>query len=177
MFFLMPFELVDQRGLSSAAAGMALLPFTLSVGLQSGVFGSLADRVGPRGMLIAGSAGAALAHLWMARDSSLLNAVIGPMTFLGVSFAVLVAPLTAAVMSSVDIDDEALASGINNTSSRIAQFLGVAFAAGLASFAVRYQVALVTAAIASLGGALIVGMTVPPNHTGAQSWVESRSSG
>ena len=179
MFFLMPFELVDQRALSSAAAGLALLPFTLGVGLLSGVFGSLADRVGPRRMLITGSAGAALAYLWMAlaRDASLLNAVIGPMSFLGVSFAILVAPLTAAVMSSVDSKDEALASGINNTASRIAQLLGVAFAAGLASFAVGYQVALITAAIASLGGALIVAMTVPPTIPGANHAPEPSGAG
>jgi len=47
--------------------------------------------------------------------------------------AVLVAPLTASVMSSVDQTDEGLASGVNNAASRIAQltvidclFIGVA---------------------------------------------------
>ena len=52
------------------------------------------------------------------------------MTLLGISFAVLVAPLTNSVLSSVRDDDEGLASGVNNTVSRIAQLVGIALAAG-----------------------------------------------
>jgi hypothetical protein len=50
---------------------------------------------------------------------------------LGISFAVLVAPLTASVMSSVSQSDEGLASGVNNAASRVAQLAGVAVGAGL----------------------------------------------
>jgi len=65
--------------------------------------------------------------------------VVVPMTLLGLSFAVLVAPLTASVMSSVDQTDEGLASGINNAASRIAQLAGVALAAGVASSESGYE--------------------------------------
>src|SRR3546814_10473456 len=126
MFFLLPFDLVDRRALPSTEAGLVFLPFTLGVGLLSRVFGDLADKVGARAMLIAGPAGAALAYVWMAlgQEESLMLGVIGPMTLLGLAFAVLVAPLTASVMSSVDQADEGLASGINNAASRIAQLAG-----------------------------------------------------
>ncbi len=66
MFFLLPFDLVDRRALSSTDAGLAFLPFTLGVGLLSDLFGRLADKIGARAMLIAGPAGAALAYVWMA---------------------------------------------------------------------------------------------------------------
>ena len=66
MFFLLPFELVDRRGLSATDAGLAFLPFTLAVGFLSRYFGTLADRVGARIMLIAGPVAAALAYTWMA---------------------------------------------------------------------------------------------------------------
>jgi len=164
MFFLLPFELVDRRGLASTGAGLAFLPFTLGVGFLSRIFGGLADKMGARPMLIAGPAGAALAYVWMAfgQGASLMVGVIGPMALLGLSFAVLVAPLTASVMSSVKETDEGLASGINNAASRIAQLVGVAMAAGVASFAAGYELGLASAAVASIGGALTVAATVPP---------------
>jgi EmrB/QacA subfamily drug resistance transporter len=164
IFFLLPFDLVDRRGLSSTDAGLAFLPFTLGVGLLSNVFGWLADKIGARAMLIAGPAGAALAYVLMAlgREKSLMLGVIGPMTLLGLSFAVLVAPLTASVMSSVDQADEGLASGINNAASRIAQLAGVALAAGVASFASGYEVGLAVAAATSIGGAFTASVTLTP---------------
>lgn len=163
MFFLLPFDLVDRRSLPPTEAGLAFLPFTLGVGLLSRVFGGLADRTGPRNLLIAGPALAALAYVWMAlgQEASLAVGVIGPMTLLGLSFAVLAAPLTASVISSVAQADEGLASGINNAASRIAQLGGVALAAGVASFASGYKIGLAAAAAVSLAGAAAVAATVP----------------
>ncbi len=158
MFFLLPFHLEDHRGLPSTAAGLAFLPFTLGVGLLSRYFGGLADTLGGRSMLIVGPIGAALAYVWLAlgRDASLMIGVIGPMALLGISFAILVAPLTAAVLSSVAESDEGLSSGINHAVSRVAQLAGVAAAAGVASFTAGYEIGLAMAAIASLAGALTV---------------------
>ncbi|MCA1396272.1 MFS transporter [Bradyrhizobium sp. BRP56] len=164
MSFLLPFDLLDRRALSPTDAGLSFLPFTLGVGLLSNLFGGLADKIGARTMLIAGPAGAALAYVLMAlgREESLMLGVIGPMTLLGLSFAVLVAPLTASVMSSVDQADEGLASGINNAASRIAQLAGVALAAGVASFASGYELGLAIAAATSIAGALTASMTLTP---------------
>jgi EmrB/QacA subfamily drug resistance transporter len=163
MFFLLPFDLVDRRGLRPTDAGLIFLPFTLGVGLLSQFFGRLADKIGARTMLIAGPAGAALAYVWLAlaHDTSLVVGVIGPMALLGVSFAVLVAPLTASVMSSVEDFDEGLASGINNAVSRVAQLAGVAMAAGLGAFASGYQLGLMAAAALSIGGAVTIAIKVP----------------
>ena len=98
----------------------------------------------------------------LGREESLMLGVIGPMTLLGLSFAVLVAPLTASVMSSVDQADEGLASGINNAASRIAQLAGVALAAGVAPFASGYEVGLAVAAATSIGGAITASVTLTP---------------
>jgi EmrB/QacA subfamily drug resistance transporter len=157
MFFLLPFELVDRRGLTATEAGLTFLPFTLGVGLLSKPFGGLADRVGARALLIVGPAGAAVAFGWMAvgQNGSLLFGVIAPMALLGVSFAILIAPLTASVLSSVAHSDEGVASGTNNAASRIAQLAGVAAAAGIASYSGGYRLGLVIAAVCSLAGAAI----------------------
>ena len=75
---------------------------------------------------------------------------------------VLVTPLTASVLSSVAQADEALASGINNAASRIAQLAGVALAAGLGSIASGHKIGFIAAAAVSLAGALVMALTVPP---------------
>lgn len=165
MFFLLPFELVDRRGLSATDAGLAFLPFTLAVGFLSRFFGALSDAIGGRIPLICGSAGATIAYAWMAlgREASLLLGVIGPMTLLGLAFAAIAAPLTAAVLSSVEEADEGLASGVNNAVSRVAQLAGVALAAGVASWAFGYEAGLVAAAVASVAGSLAIAATLPRN--------------
>jgi EmrB/QacA subfamily drug resistance transporter len=164
MFFLLSFDLIDRRGLTPTDAGFAFLPFTLGVGFLSQPFGAAADKIGARTMLIAGPLGAALALLLLAlgKTASLAVGVIVPMALLGISFAVLVAPLTASVMSSVTDADEGLASGINNAVSRVAQLAGVALSAGVAAYAAGYQAGLIAAAVLAAAGAATLATMLPP---------------
>ena len=164
MFFLLPFELEDGRGLPPSSVGLAFLPFSLGVGLLSQFFGGLADRLGVRRMLIVGAVGASSAYIWMAlgQGAALTPGVIAPQALLGISFAVLVAPLTASVLSSVTTSDEGLASGINNAVSRVAQLVGVAIAAGVGPLGLGWQWGLFAAAAFSAAGALVTALEVPP---------------
>jgi EmrB/QacA subfamily drug resistance transporter len=163
MFFLVPFDLVDRRGLTPTAAGAVFLPFSLAVGLLSRPFGAIADTIGARTMLIVGPIAAALAFIWLAfgQQASMICGVIAPMALLGIGFAVLIAPLTASVLSSVAESDEGLASGLNNAASRIAQLAGVSLAAGVGSLASGYQLGLIAAAALSIAGALVIVVTLP----------------
>ncbi len=169
MFFLVPFELMDHRGLSPTQAGMVFLPLTLGIGLLSYLFGSLADKIGSRLLLIIGPLGASLAYALMAglRGAPFLLSVLVPMAALGIAFALMVAPLTAAVMSSVGKEDEGLASGMNNAASRIAQLVGVAIAAAALSYETGFATGLLIAALISSGGALIIALTIPSTRRSA----------
>jgi EmrB/QacA subfamily drug resistance transporter len=165
MFFLFSFDLIDRRHLTPTDAGLTFLPFTLGVGLLSRPFGSLADKTGARLMLIVGPLGASLAYILLAvgKDAPLALGVLAPMTLLGISFAILVAPLTASVLSSVKEADEGLASGVNNAVSRIAQLAGIALAAGVASYAAGYVTSLIAAAVLSAAAAIAIAvMLLPP---------------
>lgn len=169
MFFLLPFELVDRRGLQATDAGLVFLPFTLAVGVLSRLFGSLADSIGARTPLVWGSVGAAVAYVWMAlgREVSLQAGVLIPMTLLGVSFALIAAPITASVLSSVDQTDEGIASGINNAASRVAQLIGVALAAGIGSLASGYKAGLALAAVLSIAATGVIAVSAPRTAVGA----------
>ncbi len=168
MFFLLSFDLIDRRGLTPTAAGLAFLPFTLGVGFLSQPVGAAVDKIGVRTMLISGPLGAALALLLLAlgKTASLVVGVIVPMALLGISFAVLVAPLTASVMSSVTDTDEGLASGINNAVSRVAQLAGVALSAGVAAYAAGFQAGLMTAALLAAAGAATLATMLPAASKG-----------
>ena len=163
MFFMLSFDLIDRRQLTPTQAGLVFLPFALAVGFLSRAFGKLADRLGARTMLMLGPLGAAAAFCGFAlgAGASLMTGVLLPMTLLGFSFAVLVAPLTATVMSSVADDDEGLASGINNAMSRIAQLAGIALAAGIASYASGFAAGMAAAAVLAAAGSAVMAATVP----------------
>jgi EmrB/QacA subfamily drug resistance transporter len=163
MFFSLSFDLVDRRALTPTGAGLAFLPFTLAMGFLSQPFGALADKIGARRLLIVGPLGTGFALLLLAlgKNASLTSGVLAPMLLLGISFALVVAPLTASVMSSVANSDEGLASGINNAMSRIAQLAGIAFSAGIASFAFGYRAGLIVAATCAVAGAAIIAVMLP----------------
>ena len=105
MFFLLPFELVERRGISPAEASLVFLPFALGVCLLSRVFGGLADKRGGRAMLIIGPIGVTIAYLLFVagQEASVWLGIVMPMAVLGIAFSVIVAPLTATVMSSVPV--------------------------------------------------------------------------
>jgi EmrB/QacA subfamily drug resistance transporter len=172
MFFLLSFDLIDRRDLTPTDAGFAFLPLTLGVGLLSRSFGALADKTGARIMLMVGPVGAALAYMLLAlgKTASLPLGVLAPMTLLGISFAVMVAPLTASVLSSVREADEGLASGVNNAVSRIAQLAGIALAAGVATYTAGFVVSLIVAAVLSGAAAVVVAVMLPrPSRHGRAS--------
>ena len=166
MFFLLSFDLIDRRHLTATEAGLAFLPFTLGVGLLSQPFGLLSGKIGTRVMLIIGAFGAALAYILMSvgESASLTVGVLVPMALLGISFAVLVPPLTAAVLSSVKDDDEGLASGVNNAVSRVAQLVGIAFAAGAASYAAGYVASLMVAAVLAAVAGIVIAVMLPASQ-------------
>jgi hypothetical protein len=129
VLFFLPFELIRGRDYSATAAGAALLPFPIVMGLASGRAGALADRYGTRLPLTVGPLIAALGFLLLAVPlpaTSYWVSLLPPLLVLAIGMTITVAPLTTAVMSAVGSDYAGTASGVNNAVARVAGVLAIA---------------------------------------------------
>lgn len=132
--FLLPFDLIGRRGLGPAEAGLVFLPMGLIIGVLARPAGGLADRFGVRAFLVAGSAIVGLAAAWLAfAPAGLVAGVVAPVVLLAAGMALVVAPLTTAVMNAAPDALAGAASGINNAASRLAGLLAVALVGALAA--------------------------------------------
>ncbi|WP_406862219.1 MFS transporter [Streptomyces sp. HUAS MG47] len=128
-FFLAALQLQVVSGYSALQAGTALLPTTVLMLLLSARAGELGEKIGPRIPLTVGPLLCAAGMLLMLRvgeNASYVADVLPALLVLGLGMTALVAPLTATVLSSVDVSRAGLASGINNAAARAAGLLAVA---------------------------------------------------
>jgi hypothetical protein len=129
VLFFLPFELIRGRDYSATAAGAALIPFPVVMGLLSGRAGAIADRYGTRLPLAVGPLVAAVGFLLLAvplPGSSYWASVLPGLLVLAVGMTITVAPLTTAVMNGVGSDYAGTASGVNNAVARVAGVLAIA---------------------------------------------------
>jgi len=128
-FFLFPLNLIQVQGYSTTATGAATLPLILLMFFLSRWSGGLVAHYGSRVPLLIGPAIAALGFALFAVPSignDYWKAFFPAILILGFGMAVTVAPLTTAVMNSVDQDRAGTASGINNAVARVAAVLAIA---------------------------------------------------
>jgi MFS family permease len=140
MLFLLPFDLQARRGLTASEAGLTLLPIGIIIGVLSRQMGSLADRLGPRPFLVVGPVLVGLCGAGLALNlPSYWLGVLAPVLLFSFGMAIVVSPLTTAVMNSVPDSRSGAASGVNNAASRIAGVLAIAVFGAAASLVFRWN--------------------------------------
>lgn len=140
VLFFMPMTLVAGWGTPEWQVSLLFLPMSLSIALFSGLAGRLADRWGPRWPLTIGALVVAMSYALLAITlpaMELWGATFLALVLNGLGMAILVSPLSAAVMLAVPDDDTGLASGINNAVARAAGLLAVAALGALAALVFR----------------------------------------
>ncbi len=173
LLVLLPYLLIRIAHYPATAAGAAVLPVPLVVGLGSRSMGRLSERIGPHwpltiGPLVVAAGFALLARIGadqMAYWSVIFPALLG----LAVGLAISVAPLTATVMGAVDADHAGAASGINNATARVAGLLATALLGlvlsssnGADGFLANFRAAaLVGAGLAALAAASALVLIAP----------------
>ena len=153
LLVLLPYVLIQAGGYTPLQAGTALLPFPIVIGLGSRLMGQLTARVGPRWPLSIGPAVTAIGLVLLVRiggSADYARDVLPAILVIAVGMAGAVAPLTTAVLSSVDGGHTGTASGFNSAIARTGGLIATALAGAVIG---RQGDALV----AAFHGAAIVG--------------------
>jgi EmrB/QacA subfamily drug resistance transporter len=156
---LIPYVLIEAAGYSGTAAGAALLPFAVVLALVSPLLGGLSGRIGARAPLSVGSLMVAAGFLLILRigpDGNYWTGVLPAILFIAFGMAGAVAPLTTAVLASVDARHTASASGLNSAVARTGGLVATALLGGVLgaagpSLIAGFHIAAAACALASLG--------------------------
>lgn len=133
-FFVLGLYLQQRMHLTAFEAGLGLLPVTLCLLALSPSAARLGSRIGPRVPMAAGPAAAAVSCLWMALEYPPLDYwrdILAPIVLFGVGLSLMVAPLTAAVLGAVPVEQSGIGSAVNNAVARVASLLCVAAAGSI----------------------------------------------
>ena len=128
LFFFLALYMQTVLGYTALAAGIALLPLTVTIVATGPLAGRLGDRIGARlpvtlGMLLLG--GALLGLSGLAVDSSVL-ALIPWLTLAGAGIGLVTAPVTAAALGSDESGGYGATAAVFNTFRTTGLTLGVA---------------------------------------------------
>jgi predicted MFS family arabinose efflux permease len=121
LLVLLPYVLLQAAGNTATQAGAALLPLPLVIAVASPAAGALAAKVGPRWLLITGPVIVAAGFLLTLRiglATSYWLGVFPAMAVIALGMACAVAPLTTAILMSVDNSHTGAASGLNSAVAR-----------------------------------------------------------
>jgi EmrB/QacA subfamily drug resistance transporter len=160
-----PYVLLQAAGYSGTAAGAALLPFPLILAATAPIMGGLAGRTGPRLPLSIGPVVVAVGFLLATRVSAgagYWGVYLPAILVIAMGMAGAVAPLTAAVLGSVDARHTGSASGFNSAVARTGglvatALLGSILAASGPALIAGFRLACAASAVASLGAGASAG--------------------
>ena len=171
LLLLLPYLLIT-GGYPPARAGLALLPFALAIGGGSRAMGRVAARVGSRWPLTVGPLVTAAGFALLVRadpHGSYWTGILPALLVIAVGMAGAVAPLTTAVLASVDERHTGTASGFNSAVARAGGLIATALAGAVIArgpgelLGAFHAAALVGAALAAAAG-ITAALTLGPSQ-------------
>lgn len=127
--FLLVIFLQQVAGYPATLAGLASLPVTIIMFFLSSRFGMLAGKYGPRLFMAIGPIVSGLGTLYLVMTGTHTNyliEILPAVILFGLGLSITVAPLTSAILGSINSAQAGIGSAINNAVARIAGLLSVA---------------------------------------------------
>jgi predicted MFS family arabinose efflux permease len=162
----------EAGGFSATKAGFAALPLPVVMLLLAAQFGKLAGIYGPRLFMTAGPliCGAGFALMFtVSPPLNFLTQMLPGLLVFSVGLAVMVAPLTSAVLGSLRPEEAGIGSAVNNAVSRVAGLVAIAMAGTISGGALDFpgfqRTVLATAVLFAAAGLLaFVGIRTQPSQ-------------
>jgi EmrB/QacA subfamily drug resistance transporter len=128
MFFFLALYMQNILGYSPLEAGLRFLPSTLVIIVAGPISGRLADRVGPRPLMVAGLLIVAVSLAWQSRvevDTS-YGFLVGAFVLMGLGMGLVMSPMSMAAMNAVHRSKAGVASGTLSMFRMVGGTFGVA---------------------------------------------------
>jgi EmrB/QacA subfamily drug resistance transporter len=156
MFFFVTLYMQLVKGYSPFQAGAAWLPFSLTLGVFSGITAKLIERFSALPFLIIGSVIAAIGMLAMAQigvDTGYWTGIAPSMALIAAGFGFAFLPILGVATGGVEERNSGIASGLLTSSQQIGGAIGIAALVTIASSVTNGQVSDgVTRAVALVDG-------------------------
>jgi EmrB/QacA subfamily drug resistance transporter len=146
VFFFLALYMQNILGYSPLEAGVRFLPSTLMIVAVAPIAGRLADRFGPRWLMVGGLTlltASLLSFTQIAVDSTYADLLLG-FVLLGIGIAMTMSPMTSAAMNAVPVQKAGVASGVLSMFRMIGGSLGVAVTGAIFQSAVGADFASAT---------------------------------
>jgi EmrB/QacA subfamily drug resistance transporter len=133
MMFLLPFYLIQARGLSPAAAGLVLTAQPVVMAATASFSGALSDRIGSRlpatvGMCLIAVGLGVLSRLGLETP---LVAIAGALLVIGLGVGLFSTPNTSAALGAAPRRQRGIASGVLATARNLGMVIGVGIAGAI----------------------------------------------
>jgi MFS family permease len=130
VLFVLPFLLIQGRGLETHQAGVVLTAQPIVMAIVAPLSGSLSDRIGTRapatlGMLVLT---VGLLYLAMLVQHGALTSIAMALALIGLGVGVFVSPNNSALMGAAPRHRQGIAAGVLATARNVGMVLGVGFA-------------------------------------------------
>ena len=177
LLFVMPLYFQTVRGDTPLAAGLALLPMSVSFVIVSQLVGLLTNRFGPRAVMTIGMACMGVGALWLSRVTAdtAFGAMAIALFLVGIGLGLNTAPVNGVAVAAVPHNRSGTASGVLNTARMVGATLGIAILASIfaahagpqaatgAGFLAGLRDALTGSAAAELLGAVLAFAIIRPD--------------
>ncbi len=133
VLFLLPFYLIQARGLDPAQAGLILTAQPIIMAVAAPISGTLSDRIGARLLSTSGMAIIAVGLFLLSQlgpQASPGNVALG-LAVVGLGTGMFVSPNTSALLGAAPLHRRGIASGILATARNVGMVLGVGLAGAI----------------------------------------------